>query len=219
MTAADEFVGHTAAPVRVDRRVTMFTGIAFAVLFVLGMLFGPNTPDGNASDAEWTDWYDDGGHRAMQIVSAFLLVLAAVALVIFLALVVRQLRAARPDRDVTAQVVFGGGLVLAAAIAFGGIAMAQMSAAIEIGDIPIPSADVLRTAEQLGFGLLLVAGGLFAALTVAAVSFGARGTGLLPAWLVTTGYVVAVILLFSVMFIPLILLPLWAIAVAVATRQ
>jgi hypothetical protein len=155
----------------------------------------------------------------MQIVSAFLLVLAAVALVIFLALVVRQLRAARPDRDVTAQVVFGGGLVLAAAIAFGGIAMAQMSAAIEIGDIPIPSADVLRTAEQLGFGLLLVAGGLFAALTVAAVSFGARGTGLLPAWLVTTGYVVAVILLFSVMFIPLILLPLWAIAVAVATRQ
>ena len=41
---------------------------------------------------------------------------------------------------------------------------------------------------------------------------------MLPNWLVMAGFVAAVILLFSVIFIPMALLPLWAIAVAVTAR-
>ena len=51
-------------------------------------------------------------------------------------------------------------------LAIGGVALNWMAAAIEIGDVPIPDADLLRAAHRLGFGFLLVAGAFFAALTV-----------------------------------------------------
>jgi hypothetical protein len=201
-----------------ERRWVMITGVLFGVLFTAGMLLSGNTPDYDAEDSEWTDWFDDGGNRALQIISMFLLVLAAVSFVVFLTYLVRRLRLARAAAETPAQIAFGAGLLVALSIAIGGVAVNQMSAAIEIGDIPIPNADVLRTAEQFGFGLILVVGGLFAALTVAAVSFAARGGDVLPKWLVTAGFVAAVILIFSVAFIPLIVLPLWAILVAVTAR-
>jgi hypothetical protein len=197
----------------------MLSGLAFAVLFVAGMILGRDTPESDVDDREWTEWFSDSDNRVMQVVSMILITLAAVALVVFVTGLVERLRNPRPRSDMPAQVAYGAGMILATALAFGGVALNQMSAAIEIGDIPIPSPDVLRTAEQLGFGLILMVGGLFAALTVAAVSVAARGTGVLPSWLVTAGFVVAFILLFSLAFIPMILLPLWVIAVSIASNR
>jgi hypothetical protein len=200
-------------------RWTMLAGIAFAVTFVVGMILGRDTPDYDESDAAWTEWFDDGGHRAQQIVSLFLLTIAALAFVVFIVGLVRVVRSQALAVHSAAQVAGGAGLILAASIAFGGVAINQMSAAIEFGDLPLPSAELLRTAEQLGFGLLLVSGGLFAALTVASVSVAARRTAALPQWLVTAGFVCAVILLFGVLFIPMAVLPLWALAVSITVGR
>jgi hypothetical protein len=209
----------TATRVGASRLWTMVSGIAFAVLFVAGILVGSDTPDYDADDNEWTDWFSDSGNRWTQIVGMILLVLSAVALVVFIATLVRMLRARPTTASIdAAQIAYGTGLILAASTAFGAVALAQMSAAIEIGDIPVPAPDLLRTAEQLGFGLILVVGGIFAAVMVAAVSFAARGAGVLPNWLVMAGFVAAFILLFSVIFLPMAALPLWAIAVAVTAR-
>jgi len=93
--------------------------------------------------------------------------------------------------------------------------MNYVGAGIEIGELPVPAPDVARTAEQLGYGVMLVVGGLFAALMVGASSIAARGTGLLPSWLVSAGLSAAVLLLASVIFIPIVLLPLWVLVVAV----
>jgi hypothetical protein len=198
---------------------TRLAGIAFAVVFVAGMIIGRDTPDTDASDDEWVRWFDDSGHRAQQVVSLFLLVIAALLLVVFAVGLVRQLRAASGDRGGSIGIAYSGAIITAVAIAVGGVAVNQISAAVELGDMPEPGADVLRTAEQLGFGLLLVVAGLFAALTVAAVSAAARGTGLLPSWLVNVGFAVAVILLFSVVFLPMALFPLWVLAVAIAVGR
>ena len=65
-------------------RTTMLTGIAFAVLFVAGMVVGRDTPDSNAVDAEWTSWFDDSGNRAMQLTSMALLVVSSLLFVVFL---------------------------------------------------------------------------------------------------------------------------------------
>ena len=199
-------------------RWTTPSGIAFVVLFVVGLLIGSDSPNPDAPDAEWTAWFDDSGHRTLQIVGALLMVLAALAFVVFITGLVRRLRAETMN-DGAAQVAHGGGILVAAAIAIGGIAINQISAAIEIGDIPIPSPDVLRTAEQFGYGVVLVLGGWGAALTVASASIAARGTTVLPRWLVTAGFVAAVILLFSLVFIPMVVFPLWVLAVAISVGR
>ena len=197
----------------------MLSGIAFAVLFVVGILLGSDSPDSDAPDAEWVAWFDDSGNRTLQCVSLFLMVLAALAFVVFITGLVRRLRAESTVHDGAAQVAHGAGLLLSAAIAIGGVAINQISGAIEFGDLPTPSADILRTAEQLGYGIVLVVGGWCAALTVAAASIAARGTTVLPRWLATAGFVAAVILVFSVIFIPMAVLPLWVLAVAIAVGR
>ena len=197
----------------------MLSGIAFAVLFVVGMMLGSDSPASDAPDAEWTAWFDDSGHRTLQIIGAFLMVLAALAFVVFITGVVRRLRAEATVHDGAAQVAYGAGLLLAAAIAIGGVAINQISGAIEFGDLPTPSADILRTAEQLGYGIVLIVGGWSAALTVAAATIAARRTTAFPGWLITAGFVAAVLLVFSVIFIPMAVLPLWVLAVAIAVGR
>ena len=194
----------------------MLSGIVFAIAFVAGVIIGGNTPEYDAPDAEWTEWFDDGGNRALQIVSLFLMVLAALAFVVFITGLVRRVRAEPTAHDGAAQIAHGGGLILAAAVAIGGVAINQISGAIEFGDLPTPGVDILKAAEQLGYGLVLIVGGWFAALTVAAVSIAARGTTALPRWLVTAGFVASVILIFSVIWFPMVVLPLWVLAVAIS---
>src|SRR3989337_797662 len=93
MAIADRPVGAPVARGLSDRW-TMLSGIAFAVLFIVGMLLGSDTPDPDAPDAEWTAWFDDSGHRTLQVVAMFLMVLAALALVVFITGLAHRLRAA-----------------------------------------------------------------------------------------------------------------------------
>lgn len=219
MALADRDVERTAPEVRVRETrwslTTMLTGIAFAVCFTAGMLLGRDTPDYDAADAEWTSWFDDGGNRAQQMGSAALLAIASLAFVVFLTGLCHRLRATRADNEGPTQVAWGSGLLFAGCSALAGVALNAMAVAVELGDVPIPAPDVLRAMEQLGFGMGLFAAPLFAALAVAAVSLAARPLAVLPSWLVIAGYVAAVVLIFSSLFIPLVVLPLWALVVAV----
>jgi hypothetical protein len=218
MSLIDRDVKRGAVDVRMREtrwsRTTMLTGIAFAVLFVAGMVVGRDTPDSNAVDTEWTSWFDDSGNRAMQLTSMALLVVSSLLFVVFLTGLCHRMRTTRADNEGPTQVAWGAGLLFAGAIAVGGVTMNAVSASIELGDIPIPSAELLRVIEQLGFGMSLVAAPLFAALAVAAVSLAARPVMLLPRWLVIAGFVAAVLLVFSAMYLPLLALPLWVLAVA-----
>jgi hypothetical protein len=207
----------TGPPSAGPNRWGAIAGLVFFVLFVVGFLLGGGTPEYDASDREWVEWFEDDGNTNVQVVAMFLMVAAAFALVCFVAVLTRQLRAT--NRPELVNVAIGAGLVLAAMIVIGGIAMNQVSAAITFGgsngDYPIPRADVLRQSEQLGFGAILLGGGWAAVLLVGATSLAVRGTDLLPRWLVTAGYVAAVLLLFSVIFFPFALLPLWVLAVSI----
>lgn len=192
-------------------------GIVFFVLFVVGFLISGDTPEYDAGNREWVEWFEDDANTNLQVVGMFLMVASAFALVCFLAVLTRRLRTT--NRPELVNVAIGAGLVLAALIVVAGIAINQVSAAITFGggggDYPVPRADVLRQSEQLGFGTALLGAGWAAVLLVGATSLAARGTDLLPRWLVTAGYVVAVLLLVSVFFIPFALLPLWVLAVSI----
>lgn len=189
-------------------RVGAWMGIVFVVLFVVGFVIFP-TPDDNKRTLQWVRWWTDSGHRAGAIIGAYLMVLGLLAFVWF----VWSLRE---------RVGEGGGLMFTFASIFAAIAMlsALVRAAIPggkaFGDTPVPaSADLARQFDNVGFGFLLVAGGLTAGLFLVLASYFARRSNALPAWLCIAGYVVGALQVVAGLFFPFILFFLWVLIAAI----
>jgi hypothetical protein len=196
-------------------RVGAWMGIAFVVLFVVGFIVFPTPSSNKAKDtAKWQAWWNDSGHRTAAVIGAYLMVLGVLAFVWF----AWSLRARLQDRDRLGDL---GGLMFTFASLFAGIAMvsglvrASIPGAKQFGSTPVPAGDFARQFDQIGFGLLLVAGALCAGAFVAVASLLARRSATLPGWLTTAGYVVAVLQLVAAFFLPFILFPLWVLVASI----
>src|SRR6266567_2734939 len=188
-------------------RVGAWMGIAFVVLFVVGFISFP-TPDNDKHTAEWVRWWTDSGHRVGAIIGAYLMVVGALAFVWF----------ASSLRDRLGE---GSGLMLTFGSIFAAVALvssmvrATIPGAKAFGDVPVPVGDFARQFNQIGMGLLLVAGALAAGLFVALTSYLASRTGVLPGWLCVAGYVVAALQLVAALFLPFVLFFLWVLVAAI----
>lgn len=189
-------------------RVGAWMGIAFAVLFVIGFVGFPE-PSDNRNTAQWSRWWADSGHRAGAIVGAYLMVLGVLAFLWF----AWSLRTRFGE---------GGGLMFTFGSVFAAIALvsimvrASIPGAKQFGSTPVPtSGDLARQFDQIGYGLLLVAGALAAGLFVGIASYLARRSGTLPGWLTIAGYVVAALQLVGAFFFPFALFPLWVLVASI----
>jgi len=188
-------------------RVGPWMGIAFVVLFVAGFMVFP-TPSDSKDTVKWERWWADSGHRAGAIIGAYLMVFGLLAFVWFMWGLNQRLR----DR---------GGMMITFGTVFVALAMtsALVRAAIpggkQFGDMPVPSGDLSRQFDNIGFGVLLVAGALTVGAFIATASYLARRDAILPRWLTMAGYVVAVLQLAAAFFFPFILFPLWVLVVSI----
>jgi len=184
-------------------------GIGFAVLLVAGNIIS-GAPDYDKSDQYWVSWFQDSGHRAAQIVGMFLVAASALLLILFFVTLLRRAVAAGGNAGAAA-IAGVSGTVLATVVAVSGVIRSGVSGAVAFApnSFPVPSADVLRTLDNLAFGVLAVAGGFAAALFIASFAHAVRDTAIIPNWLSIAGYVVGVVLLLSFLFFPFLLLPLW----------
>jgi hypothetical protein len=142
-------------------RTGAWMGIAFAVLFVAGFLVFPTPSSNKAKDTlKWQQWWNDSGHRTAAIIGAYLMVLGVLAFVWF----AWNLRLRLRDREGLQDL---GGLMFAFGALFAGIGFvailvrAAVAGARQFGSTPVPAGDFARQFDQLGFGLLLLAGGLW----------------------------------------------------------
>jgi len=191
------------------------SGIVAAVMLVAGVMMGGNTPEYDAPDAEWLQWFEKDSNTNAALIGTIILVFGALALIIFAAGLAARVRSAGGQRA-NAVIVAGAGVATGLSMMIGGIIANAIAAAIVFNsDYPIPAPDVAKALEQAGIGIVLAAGGWSAALLVGVASFSARRVGQLPNWLTTSGMVVAVLLLASVLFLPLVLLPLWTLVTGI----
>lgn len=199
-----------------ERSWIRWSGMAFVLLLVVGWILTSFTWDDPAKDQEILDWYESSGNRIRQLVGAYLLSFAALAFVVF-STGVNQ----RVSRTGIAPLARGFSHLFAAMLVAGGITISSASASIEIPGYPeFENAELLRLVESVGFGIILLGGLMAAGAAVLATSFGLRGTGAIPSWLVVAGYVVGVLLLFGgVLYIPVVLLPLWVLATSLTVRK
>jgi hypothetical protein len=96
----------------------------------------------------------------------------------------------------------------------GGATIAAVAGAIEFRDAPITDQDLVRTLPQMGYAMVLLGGGFAALVLVLTTSIISLQTGVLPQWLAWLGIVAAIILLFAVIFLPMIALVIWVLCVA-----
>jgi hypothetical protein len=95
----------------------------------------------------------------------------------------------------------------------GAAALAAIPGAESLGDsTPLRVADVARFVPSLGFGAILIFGAFGAIAMIDATSIVAMRTGILPRWFAWLGFVAAVVLLFGLIFVPMVALPIWVLA-------
>ena len=116
-----------------------------------------------------------------------------------------------------ATVFLGSGLLWVAMLFAAAAAAGAPLAGVKFQGAPLPSPDAIGLARALAYTFLYVYGVRSAAVFMIAVSTLGHRTKSLPRWLVIVGYVIAVIMLFSVSFFKLtvLLFPLWVAAVSI----
>ena len=195
---------------------TPIAGVLAAVTFVVGLLFVGDGPDDKDTDAQVLAWCADHGHRVGILVGAFVLAFCGLFFLWFVAGLRQHLRAAEGPGGRLANVALAGAAVFVGMLWVGAAALAAIPAAREIGSVPrLEVADVARFVGAVGYVSILLFSAFGAIALIDATSIVIMRTGILPKWLGWLGFVAAVVLLFGVVFIPMIALPIWLLAASV----
>jgi hypothetical protein len=210
MTATTPRPTATARP---GSKFAAWAGIAFFVFFPVGLIFSSNDLDNKDSDKNWHDWFADSGNRTGNIIGIYLLVIAALAFIVFASGLLERVRSgdgpSLPHRVAATSGSVFAVLTMVAAIQLGGV-----SGNITFGDTPVPKdTDIMR--QTLGYGTIAVAGALTAIVFIVATTIVARSAGVFRSWLVIVSYIAAVILLGAVVFLPMAALPIWVLIVSI----
>jgi hypothetical protein len=195
------------------RRWEPYAGIAYIVLFVASM-FVSNPPADTASDRTWIARYTGHSEQVRHLATAFLLLLAGLALMTFFVALWRRIAEVRPAQP-PSRVPIAAAATAAALIGAGGMVMGYISGGEIIGHYPLPAADLLRMSNDLGFALAGVAGSWAAAVAVATLSFQGHSVGIFGAKMRAAGVITAIALLASILFVPIVALFAWVLAAAI----
>lgn len=198
-------------------RRAMVAGIAFVVLFVVGVLTAfSNSPEIKKKDtqataaAKYVKYLSHGGHRHALVLSAYLLVLAALALIWFTSSLHRLLA-----DDIAGAAVAGLGVLAAACMAIGSLIYASIGGAISIGNEPVPSGDTARVVMDTFIPIMLVGVGLSLAALIAFLAIGLRRARSVPSWVAYLGWLGVLGGIGAIEFIPLALCMLWFLLLAI----
>jgi hypothetical protein len=201
------------------RRGIAATGIGFVVLFVAGMLLLGELLGAFAdSDAFLVSYYANDDHHVRDLAGGHLLVVAALALLLFVQQLVRHLGAlggSTAGLDAArASGIVGVTLMLAGAAAVTTVTFAKAFGRL-YDDEPLTSPAV-ALAPQLGTVLIFLTAMWALALTIGLVAWSGWAARVWPGWLRWLSVAAAGLLLLSAAgFMPIVMLPVWVLGVSV----
>lgn len=195
------------------RRWEPYAGVAYVVFFV-GSVVASGPPADNASDQKWIANYTGHGRQVGHVATGILLALAGLALMTFLVALWRRIADAEPTAS-PSRLPIAAAAAVAALMGAGGQVMSFISGGEIIGHYPLPSADLLRMSNDLGFALAGVAGSWVAAVAVATLSVQGRAAGVFGTRMRTFGVITAVVLILAPLFFPIVVLLAWVLTVAI----
>lgn len=198
-------------------RADMLAGIGFIVFFLGGAVVSSPPADG-APNSQWVANYTGNGHLWSHVLSGVFLILAALCLMAFLTGMWQRVSSARPAGTTSPLPLVAAG-VTATLMAFGGTLMAYIAGSELSGSYPLPSADLLRLSNGLGFLVTGIPGMAATALCITVLAVQARRAGLFGQRMAVFTWIVAAVLLLSYLFIPILALMAWIVAAIIAARR
>jgi len=192
-------------------RLTSVLGIAFAVLFLVGLAMLNRTPGPRSTDQELAAFYASGAQRAIVLSGLYVLPLAAVAFLWFIAALRQwvERRSRRIDRLLATVQMLSGVAFITLAFAASGAATI-VAASVELANLPT-NPYVARQFPLYSRTLLIVFGMRMAAIFVTTTAKLGHEARLLPRWFVFSSYgVAAALFLVATLNLWLVVVfPLW----------
>lgn len=195
------------------RRWEPYAGFAYVVCFVASVAIS-SPPADNASDRAWISNYTGRSEQARHLATGLLLLLAGLALMTFLVALWRRVADADPGAS-PSRLPIAAASAAAACMGAGGMVMGYISGGELFGSYPLPSVDLLRMSNDLGFALAGIAGAWSAAVAIAALSVQGHAAGVFGRRMRAAGLVVAAVLILSPLFIPILALVAWVLTASI----
>jgi uncharacterized membrane protein SirB2 len=198
-----------------NHRWAALSGIVFVVLMLTGAYFVTDVPEADASANEIAGYLADSGNHTRNIVGAYLWVLGGLAFLGFVTGLRAVLRRAEGGPGTLSSLVFGAGVVFTAVWSVSAVTLAAVAYAIEFSDAPVSNPDIVRVLPQMAGLLLLLGGGFAGILLLLATSILTFRTGVLPRWLAWFGILVAIALVFDVIYMNIVPLLAWVVGASI----
>lgn len=208
----------TTVPAPRLTRTDISAGIGFIVFFIGGVL-SSSPPGNNASNAKWVANYTGSSNQWSHVLTGIFLILAALCLMTFLTAMWQRISAVRPAGTTSPLPLVAAG-VAATLMALGGILMAYIAGSELSGAYPLPSADLLRFLNGLGFIVTGIPGMAATAFCIAVLAAQARRAGVFGPRMAVFTWIVAAALLLSYLFLPIAALMVWiVVSIVSASRE
>lgn len=194
------------------------TGIAYALLAVVGILLLVQEEIDTATNEAILSHYGDSGNRGTEMVASVLALVGALFFLWFLSSLRSRLRQVEAETTTLSDLAFGSGV--AGAVLFAG-AVALLSAtsnAVEISSRFEIDPNLARFAVTTGY-VFLVGSVLFNCVLVATTSVLALRTDVLPTWLGWAGFAAIVLAIVEAFLLPVFIIPVWVLAVSVVLTR
>ena len=202
--------------VRGHARISAYSGILFALLFVAALVLVQQGPHLAAPDEVYLAFYA-GADDVLATVGLYVVPFAGIAFLWHLAST-RALFRAVPGgpAEPTDWLHQTAGVVFVCMMFTGTAAVGAVALLSTFSVTPLPSPEVARGLSGAGYGLVFVFGVRVAGMYMITTTSLARAAGLLPGWVCLLGYLAAAFLLVSTTFHPAVLLvfPAWLVVVA-----
>lgn len=198
-----------------NNRLLALGGILFAVCTFAGTTIGSGgIAGGETTTADAAEWLADSGNRTLAMVGGYLLAAGALAFAVFTVAVTQRMReAGASNLAVDLARMFGAGFAILQLAASAAFLAAPLAIEFDVESSPVePGVARLGT---LGISLWLVPAMLSGAAFVTTIAVSSLADKVFPAWVAWTGLLCALALLAAVVFLPAMLLLLWAFAVSI----
>ena len=196
-------------------RWTPLGGIVFVVLMVVGTMFVADVPDPDAPQQQLANYLTDSGKHTSNIMGAYIWVVGALAFLWFVTGLRSVLRGAEGGSGTLSNLVFGAGVAFAAVWMVPAAAFAAVAYAVELRGATVSDPDLVKVLPQMAWMVLLVGAGFAGLLLVLTTSILSLQTGVLPRWLAWLGIVVAIALLFDVLYVNIVPFLIWVLVASI----
>jgi hypothetical protein len=190
-------------------------GIIFVALMVSGTYLVADVPDPAAPQEAIAAYLVDGGNHMTNLIGAYVWVLGALAFLWFLTRLRSVLRGAEGGMGTLSNLAFGSGVIYSALMMASAVAFAAVAYAVALRGATVTDTDFVRVLPQMAWMLLLLGAGFAGLLVMVATCIVSFKTRVLPRWLAWLGIVMAIVLLFDVIYVNILPFLIWVVAASI----